>query len=296
MKRMLLSGGTGLIGRHLIAKLQEQYEITVISRDPKRAQRLLGESIHALRLEDISQVNDYDLIVNLAGEPIADKRWSDAQKQRICESRWQITERLVELINAAITPPEVFISGSAIGFYGRQEDTPISEDFSEYHEEFSREVCAKWEEIASRADTRVCLLRTGVVLADDGGALSKMLMPFRLGLGGPIGDGKQFMSWIHIEDMVRAIVFLIENQQCSGPFNLSSPNPASNAFFAHKLCKRLDRPCIFTTPEFAVKLLMGEASELVIYGQKVLPTRLEAAGFHFSYPLLVDALSELDLR
>ncbi len=296
MKRMLLTGGTGLIGRHLVEKLKAHYEITVISRDPKRASRLLSDIASTCKIEDISQVNDYDIIVNLAGEPIADKRWSDSQKEQICKSRWSITEQLVSLINSADTPPEVFISGSAIGFYGRQGDTPITEDFNDFHDEFSRDVCKKWEEIANKANTRVCLLRTGVVLADDGGALSKMLMPFRLGLGGPIGDGKQFMSWIHIEDMVRGIEFLIENQKCSGPFNLTSPKPASNAFFAHKLCKRLERPCIFTTPTFAVKFLMGESSELVIYGQKVLPARLEAAGFHFSYPVLVDALAALDLR
>lgn len=296
MKRLLLTGGTGLIGRRLVAKLNEQFEITVVSRDPKRASRLLSDSVSALHLDDLQHVNDYDVIVNLAGEPIADKRWTEQQKQRICDSRWDITQRLVELINSASVPPQVLISGSAIGFYGRQGDVPISEDFNDFHDEFSRQVCAKWEEIANTANTRVCLLRTGVVLSDDGGALSKMLMPFRLGLGGPIGDGKQFMSWIHVDDMVRGIQFLIENADCTGPFNLTSPKPASNAFFAHKLCKRLDRPCIFTTPTFAVKLLMGEASELVIYGQKVLPTRLEAAGFHFTYPVLVDALSALDLR
>lgn len=296
MKRLLLTGGTGLIGRRLVAKLKEQFEITVVSRDPKRALRLLSDSVSALHLDDLQHVNDYDVIVNLAGEPIADKRWTEQQKKRICDSRWDITQRLVELINSASVPPQVLISGSAIGFYGRQGDVPISEDFNDFHDEFSRQVCAKWEEIANTANTRVCLLRTGVVLSDDGGALSKMLMPFRLGLGGPIGDGKQFMSWIHIDDMVRGIQFLIENADCTGPFNLTSPKPASNAFFAHKLCKRLDRPCIFTTPTFAVKLLMGEASELVIYGQKVLPTRLEAAGFHFTYPVLVDALSALDLR
>jgi uncharacterized protein (TIGR01777 family) len=296
MKRILLTGGTGLIGRHLVDKLKTDYAITVISRDPKRASRLLPESVTTCKIEDVRDLNDVDIVVNLAGEPIADKRWSDTQKQRICHSRWDITETLVQLINDADTPPEALISGSAIGFYGRQGDTPVTEDFSAFRDEFSREICKKWEDIANNANTRVCTLRTGVVLADDGGALNKMLMPFRLGLGGPIGDGKQFMSWIHIEDMVRAIEFLIENQKCSGPFNLTSPKPASNAFFAHKLCKRLERPCIFTTPEFAVKLLMGESSDLVIYGQKVLPARLEAAGFNFSYPVLIDALEALDLR
>jgi uncharacterized protein (TIGR01777 family) len=296
MKSVLLTGGTGLIGRHLVHKLKDRYKLTVISRDPKRAYRLLGEQITAVTLEDLAGVDDYDIIINLAGEPIADKRWTDAQKERICRSRWDITERLVNLINSALTPPEAFISGSAIGYYGRQDDTSISEDFTDFHEEFSRDICAKWEEIANKANTRVCILRTGVVLADDGGALVKMLMPFRLGLGGPIGDGKQFMSWIHIEDMVRGIEFLMNNSECSGPFNFTSPKPASNAFFAHKLCKRLERPCIFTTPNFAIKLLMGESSDLVIHGQKVIPTRLETAGFHFSYPILVDALAALDLR
>ncbi|MBT1452112.1 TIGR01777 family oxidoreductase [Glaciecola sp. XM2] len=296
MKSVLLTGGTGLIGRHLVKKLSDKYAVTVVSRDPKRALRLLGNNVKAITQEDLVNIDDYQIVINLAGEPIADKRWSQTQKERICRSRWDITEQLVELINTSLAPPEVFISGSAIGIYGRQDDTPISEDFTDFHEEFSREICAKWEAIANQAQTRVCILRTGVVLADDGGALSKMLMPFRLGLGGPIGDGKQFMSWIHIEDMVRGIEFLIENEQCSGPFNFTSPKPASNAFFAHKLCKRLDRPCIFTTPTFAVKLLMGESSDLVIYGQKVIPMRLEAAGFHFSYPVLVDALAALDLR
>nr|WP_136251944.1 TIGR01777 family oxidoreductase [Ningiella ruwaisensis] len=296
MKHILLTGGTGLIGRHLIEKLKSKYQFSVISRDPKRAKRLLGDDIQAMEIEDLSNLENIDIVVNLAGEPIADSRWSDSQKQRICASRWDITSRLVELINKSESKPETFISGSAIGFYGRQGDTPITEDFNDFHEEFSREVCKKWEDIANQAQTRTCILRTGVVLSDDGGALSKMLMPFRLGLGGPIGDGKQFMSWIHIDDMVRGIQFLIENEQCSGPFNFTSPKPASNAFFAHKLCKRLDRPCIFTTPTFAVKLLMGESSELVIYGQKVIPMRLEAAGFHFNYPVLMDALDSLDLR
>jgi hypothetical protein len=296
MKRMLLTGGTGLIGRHLVKKLKDQYQITVVSRDPKRAARLLSGAVKTLTLNELKSVDEFEIVVNLAGEPIADKRWSDAQKERICSSRWDITQTLVDLINASTSPPETFISGSAIGFYGRQGDTPITEDFTDYHEEFSRQVCAKWEDIANRANTRVCTLRTGVVLSDNGGALSKMLMPFRLGLGGPIGDGTQFMSWIHIDDMVGGIEYLIEHESCTGPFNFTSPKPATNAFFAHKLCKRLDRPCIFTTPNFAIKLLMGESSELVIYGQKVIPMRLETAGFDFSYPMLVDALDALDLR
>lgn len=295
MQHVLISGGTGLIGRHLIEKLQKQYTVTVLSRDPARAKRLLGKSIKAVDHEALDSVDDYDAIINLAGEPIADKRWTDTQKDIICHSRWDITTRLVDLINNSTNKPEVFISGSAVGVYGRQGDTPLNEDFTDYNEEFSSKVCQKWEEIAWGARTRVCIVRTGIVLEEDGGALAKMVMPFRFGLGGPIGDGKQFMSWIHIEDMVRALVYLLENTKCIGPYNLTSPNPNTNAFFSIKLAKRLDRPCIFRMPKVIMKTLMGESSDLILYGQKVLPERLVSAGFNFTYPSLEKALSALDL-
>jgi uncharacterized protein (TIGR01777 family) len=295
MQHVLISGGTGLIGRHLIEKLQKRYTVTVISRDPTRAKRLLGKSIKAVQLEELHSVDDYDAIINLAGEPIADKRWTDTQKDIICDSRWDITTRLVNLINNSTNKPEVLISGSAVGVYGRQGDTPLNEDFTDYHQEFSSKVCQKWEEIARGARTRVCIVRTGIVLEEDGGALAKMVMPFRFGLGGPIGDGKQFMSWIHIEDMVRGLVYLLENTKCIGPYNLTSPNPNTNAFFSIKLAKRLDRPCIFRMPKVIMKTLMGESSDLILYGQKVLPERLVSAGFNFTYPTLDKALSALDL-
>lgn len=295
MQHVLITGGTGLIGRHLIQKLQKQYNVTVISRDPSRAKRLLGKSIAILHQEALNSVDEYDAIINLAGEPIADKRWTDNQKEIICHSRWDITTRLVDLINNSTNKPEVFISGSAVGVYGRQGDTPLNEDFSDYHQEFSSALCQQWEEIALRAQTRVCIARTGIVLEEDGGALAKMVMPFRFGLGGPIGDGTQFMSWIHIEDMVRALVYLLENTKCVGPYNLTSPNPNTNAFFSIKLAKRLDRPCIFRVPKVVMKMLMGESSDLVLYGQKVLPERLVSAGFSFTYPTLDKALSALDL-
>ncbi|MFC3120224.1 TIGR01777 family oxidoreductase [Agaribacter flavus] len=297
MQHLLISGGTGLIGRNLIKRLTSIYQITLISRDPMRAKRLLGETITVKKLSEINDVENIDGIINLAGEPIADKRWTDAQKQQICDSRWDMTAKLVELINQATVKPKVFISGSAVGIYGRQGDTPITEDFSEYHEEFSRQVCQRWEEIALGAvnSTRVCLLRTGIVLAEEGGALQKMLMPFRLGLGGPIGTGKQFMPWIHLDDMLRAIIFLLENDACHGPFNLTSPNPNTNHFFSLKLAARLQRPCLFKIPASVIKFMMGESSELVLYGQKVLPQRLQNAGFVFNYPTLVEALDALDI-
>ncbi|GAB55299.1 epimerase family protein SH2119 [Glaciecola punicea ACAM 611] len=295
MQHVLISGGTGLIGRRLIKNLQDKYKITVISRDPSRAKRLLGDNIGTVSLGEISHINDYSAIINLAGEPIADKRWTDNQKQVICDSRWDITTRLVDLINNARDKPEVFISGSAVGVYGRQGDTPIDEDFEDYHDEFSSQVCRKWESIALGAQTRVCIARTGIVLDENGGALAKMIMPFRLGLGGPISAGTQFMSWIHIEDMVKALEFMLTNGKCKGPYNFTAPNPNTNAFFSIKLAKRLDRPCIFRVPKVVIKTLMGESSDLVLYGQKVLPERLMAAGFTFSYPTLEEALNALDI-
>lgn len=294
-KSILVTGGTGLIGRSLIKSLDRQYAITVLTRDPSRANRLLGSDINCIKSEDLNSVDDFDAIVNLAGEPIADKRWTVAQKQRICESRWQITQKLVNLINATSSTPPVFISGSAIGIYGRQGDTVITEEFTDFHDEFSRKVCKRWEDIALQAKSRVCILRTGVVLSDEGGALSKMLMPFRLGLGGPIGSGKQFMAWIHLQDMVRGIQFLLNNNKSKGVYNLTSPNPNTNHFFSLALARRLERPCVFRVPAFAIKTLMGESSELVLYGQKVIPQRLLDEGFTFNFPVLKEALADLAL-
>ncbi|MFQ3249426.1 MAG: hypothetical protein ACI9O6_001234 [Glaciecola sp.] len=294
-KSILITGGTGLIGRNLVAALEKQYAITVVSRDPARAIRLLGDNVKSISAENLVSVDEYDAIVNLAGEPIADKRWTDSQKERICQSRWHITTQLVELINAAKDAPSVFVSGSAVGVYGRQGDTVVDETFTDFHEEFSRKVCQKWEDIALKANTRVCIMRTGVVLSDEGGALAKMLMPFRLGLGGPIGTGKQFMPWIHIEDMVKGIQYLLNTEAAKGIYNFTSPNPNTNHFFSLALARRLERPCIFRVPAFAIKALMGESSDLVLYGQKVIPQKLIDEGFSFGFPTLKEALADLDL-
>lgn len=294
-EHILITGGTGLIGRTLITALKKQYAMTVVTRDPSRAKRLLGEQVNCITSEELTSVDKYDAIINLAGEPIADKRWSDAQKERICNSRWKITQQLVDLINTSSNVPSVLVSGSAIGVYGRQGDTVVTEDFTDFHDEFSRAVCQKWENIALQANTRVCVMRTGVVLSGEGGALSKMLMPFRLGLGGPISTGKQFMAWIHIADMVNAIQHLLSNKDAQGVYNFTSPNPNTNHFFSLALAKRLERPCIFRVPAFVIKTLMGESSDLVLYGQKVIPERLISEGFAFTFPTLKEALADLDL-
>jgi uncharacterized protein (TIGR01777 family) len=231
----------------------------------------------------------------LAGEPIADKRWTDTQKQRICDSRWGITSKLVAKINSASAPPPVFLSGSAIGFYGNKGSIDVTEH-TPPHKEFTHNLCAKWEAIATSIthnDVRVCTLRTGVVLASNGGALDKMAMPFKLGLGGKIGTGNQYLSWIHIDDMISAIAYLLENNSCHGPYNLTAPSPATNEVFSNTLATTLSRPCLFTVPGFVLKIAMGESSDMILKGQKVLPEKLITSGFTFTYPTLQGALEAI---
>tara|TARA_R110001599_G_scaffold301415_1_gene507021 strand:- start:5235 stop:6143 length:909 start_codon:yes stop_codon:yes gene_type:complete len=298
---ILITGGTGLIGQALIQELiQLEHHILLFTRDKSVA--IHHFSIPTPHLETIVDnlddidFNKLDAIINLAGEPIVNKRWTEKQKLVLCESRWQLTAKLADKILAADAPPSVFISGSAIGIYGRQGERYVDESFDDFYPEFSSTLCKEWEIIALKAQTdktRVCLLRTGIVLAEKSGALAKMLPAFRLGLGGPIGNGHQVMSWIHIQDMVNMIVFLLNNAELSGPFNATAPNPVNNKVFSKTLANELHRPCIFKVPEFVLKLVMGEMSDLLIYGQHVYPKRLLDAGFRFRYPDLNQALKNV---
>ena len=296
---IFITGGTGLIGRHLIPALlrDASTKITVLTRDTTKAKASLpGNVALVTSLDDTLDFDDVDAVINLAGEPIADKRWSETQKKRICESRWQITQQLTDKINAAKQPPATFISGSAIGYYGRQGDKLVTEAFTEVHHEFTHTVCEKWERIALQASqkTRVSLLRTGVVLSRDGGALSKMRLPFSLGLGGRIGDGNQYMSWIHINDMVAAILFLLEHKHCEGAYNLTAPTPVTNSEFVKAYAASLGRPAIFPMPALALKLLMGEAADLLVTGQRVVPQKLVDAGFKFSFTDIGSAFADIN--
>lgn len=292
--RILLTGGTGLIGSALLKHWQNEHQLTVLTRTMRPG------SSAVQYITDLAKVdfNQLDAVINLAGEPIADKRWTDAQKDRICQSRWQLTEQLVQHIRAASTPPAVLISGSAIGFYGRQGEQEISEEYQAFFPEFSHDICARWENLAWQANspqTRVCLIRTGVVLAANGGALKKMLPPFKLGLGGKIGSGDQYMSWIHLDDMVALIDFLLHNDQISGAVNATAPKPVTNAVFSTELAKRLKRPTLLPMPAPVLKLLFGEMSDILLYGQRVIPKKLLDAGFQFRYPNLQLALAALAL-
>ncbi|NAX20916.1 TIGR01777 family oxidoreductase [Vibrio sp. V39_P1S14PM300] len=298
--RILLTGGSGFIGKELLKHLAT-HQIVLLTRNVDNTKRLikhadLGNVRYMTTLDDFHDLNDFDAVINLAGEPIADKRWTRAQKKRICQSRWSLTEQLVELMHASTQPPGVFISGSAVGYYGDQQQHPFDESLHVHNNGFPHQVCAEWEAIAKRArsdDTRVCLLRTGLVLGHDGGALAKMLLPYKLGLGGPIGNGKQYWPWIHILDMVRGIVYLLETTHAHGAFNFCAPHPVTNRHFSGTLAKTLRRPHLLFTPKWALKLAMGESSVLLFDSVRAKPKRLTELGFQFSYSRLEPALKNL---
>ena len=292
---IFISGATGLIGRHLHPFLNTNGTITVLTRTPEKASKLL-DNINTVTEVSSVDFNTIDIVINLAGEPIANKRWSDEQKQKIRNSRINITQQISAAIKKCKSPPHTFISGSAVGFYGQQDDSPIDESFNKPHDEFSHQLCKEWENAALEAKsdaTRVCLLRTGIVLAKQGGALNKMLPAYKLCLGGPIGSGKQGMSWIHIDDIVNLILFIIADPTICGPINASAPNPVSNAQFSKQLGSALSRPAIMPMPAFVLKVLLGEMSELLTTGQFVIPTKALEHGYKFKYPHLGEALRSL---
>ncbi|SEK99978.1 hypothetical protein SAMN05216262_104203 [Colwellia chukchiensis] len=292
---ILITGGSGLLGQALVQQLNVD-RIIILTRDRQKAARRLPSQCELVDTLDHIDFNDIDVVINLAGEAIVDKRWTSKQKQIICQSRWQITQALVDKIQAADTPPKCLISGSAIGYYGRQDASAIDEEHQAVFDEFSHQLCQIWESIALQAAsprTRVCLLRTGIVLAQHGGALAKMLPAFKLGLGGPISTGEQFMSWIHIDDMVAVILAAIYQDSLSGAINATAPMPVTNQVFSQTLSRVLARPCWFRVPRLVLRLLMGESADLVIYGQQVIPNKLLNNGFTFQYPELEGALKQL---
>ncbi|MGL4978647.1 MAG: TIGR01777 family oxidoreductase [Plesiomonas sp.] len=277
-------------------QLKREHQLTILTRDIDSARSVLGSNmVFWSTLDDRQSLDGIDAVINLAGEPIADKRWSDSRKTLLCHSRWDLTEKLSALITQSSTPPHTFLSGSAVGFYGRQGDLTIEEDDLP-HDEFTHQLCERWEALALQAQsdkTRVCLLRTGIVLDAQGGALAKMLPPYRLGAGGPAGSGTQYMPWIHIDDMVAAICFLLANPTLQGPFNMTAPYPARNYDFSETLADVLHKPHIMKIPALALNLSMGEMAVLILSGQKAVPAKLEKAGFEFKFTDLQAALTDL---
>lgn len=290
---IFITGGTGLIGKSLVQLLKQKYQITILTRD-------LNNVESDNKVTYVSEFNEldfsnFDAIINLAGEPIVDKRWSDEQKDVLCHSRWDLTQDLVDKIDKAERQTPIrFISGSAVGYHGRQDHRQINESYNSPYPEFSHMLCQRWEQIAQSTDNAsIAILRTGIVLSPQGGALKKMLLPFKLGGGGPIASGMQMMPWIHIDDMVNGIIFLLDNPDLEGPFHLTAPEPVTNKEFSQTLAKTLHRPCLLPMPEFVLRFAMGEMADLLVYGQNAVPQRLLDSGFEFQHPKLKGALEQL---
>jgi len=289
--RYLITGGSGFIGTALCRALAETgAELTVLTRDPARARPRLPEGVRLVT--DLARAGSADVAINLAGENLAQSRWSEARKRLLRDSRIATTRALCAWIERQSPRPRVVVSASAIGYYGARGDEPLDENAAP-GEDYAARLCRDWEAEAQRAETfglRVCRLRLGVVLDRDGGALARMLSAFRWGLGGPIASGRQWLSWIHRSDVVALIRWCVDRPTARGAYNATAPHPVTNAEFARALGRALQRPAFLRMPAIALKLLLGEMAQLLITGQRVLPARLLAEGFAFSFPELSDAL------
>lgn len=298
----MITGGSGLIGSVLTDELAGAgYEVVVLSRSPERVTGL-PSGARAVEWDARSsegwahEVQGARAVVNLAGEGIADGRWTEERKRRIRSSRVGATRAVVEAVEAASERPEVLLQGSAVGYYGAREGDERLTEEAEPGDDFLAEVTVEWEAASRPVEelgVRRCLLRTGVVLSTEGGALPKMALPFKLFAGGPAGDGSQWVPWIHLRDEVRAIRFLLETEDARGPFNLTAPEPVTNAELSRALGEVLGRPSLLRAPGFALRLALGEMADVVLEGQRAVPGRLEEAGFAFEFPDVRGALRDL---
>jgi len=294
--RILISGSNGLVGSALIKLLKrERHDIFRLVRHPPRERSEIEWNPDRYILAP-EPLEGFDAVVHLAGESIAEGRWTDEKKFRIQDSRVKGTRLLSNALAGLSNPPQTLISASAVGYYGNRGDAILTET-SKRGDDFLAKVCVEWEQttaLASQKGIRVVNTRFGIILAGDGGALTKMLPPFRMGVGGKIGSGKQWMSWIALDDVVGALKFALTDETLSGPVNFVSPNPVTNAEFTKTLGSVLSRPTIFPIPAFGVRLVFGEmADALLLSSQRVEPTRLLESSYPFQYPELHGALAHV---
>lgn len=280
---ILLTGGTGLIGKALVEQLCLRNEqVTILTRSSSPHTLSKQKNIKFITaLSELDLQEQFDAIINLAGEPIFHKVWSKNQKSILRESRLSLTTQLVEFINQYQQYP-IFISGSATGIYGDQDEQKITET-SKTAKTFTAQLCQDWENIAQQANARVCLIRTGMVFSTKGGALAKMLPLYKWGLGGKLGKGVQYFPWIALEDMVNGILFLLDHSECRGAFNFAAPNPIKQHKFNRTLAQLLKRPAFATIPKWLLHFILGERANLLLESQNVVPEKLLNAGFKFQY-------------
>jgi uncharacterized protein (TIGR01777 family) len=291
--QILITGGTGLIGRKLCKLLHEKgHQITVFSRHPESVPEKCGAEVKVFAsLDEWQSDTVFDVVINLAGEPIADKAWTVKRRQVLLDSRVALTKKLIDKIACARVKPAVLLSGSAIGYYGNRHDELLDES-SIAGQGFAADLCIAWEQAALQVQgVRVCLLRTGLVLSRDGGILAKMLLP--LGMGVRFGRGMQWMSWIHIDDYTQLILRLIDDEQISGPVNMTAPTPVINRDFIRTLVDVRHGLAAFSAPSALLNLMLGERAALLLEGQRVLPNKVLATGYAFRYSDLSSALGDL---
>ncbi len=303
--KVAITGATGFVGSRLVERLHSEGEqILVLTRNLEKAKRIFPDSAYP-NLEIVAyqpkksgawqkSIDGCDGVVNLAGAGIADERWNASRKQEIMDSRKVTTEKLVEAIAQANSKPSVLVSGSAVGYYGTSE-TATFDETSNSGNDFLAQVCQAWEAAAQPVKdvgVRLVILRIGIVLGM-GGTVSKMLTPLQLFAGGPIGSGRQWFSWVHIDDLVGLILHSLRHPEMQGAFNATSPNPVRMGEFCQDLGAALNRPSWLPVPDFAIELLLGDGSVVVLEGQKVLPKQTQASGFEYQYPTVKPALKNI---
>lgn len=300
MKTVLITGGSGFIGGHICRAAHNlKWRIIVLTRNPVQAAQNLPNYVNIIHnLKQLDSYPSIDILINLAGQSLAEGRWNAQRREQLLKSRIGTTEALYRYFNDdTVVVPKVVVSGSAVGFYGAGNggDIPIAED-GEAEANFSQYLCAQWERSASQFEAlgcRVCYLRTGIVLGEQG-ALAKMLPPFKMGLGGPFGKGEQWMSWIHIDDLVNIIIYCTEESALSGAVNGTAPEPVRNKDFVKVLATALGRPALLPMPAQLVKIIFGQmGKELLLQGKRVVPKKLQDSGYQFQYTDLQSAVSSL---
>ena len=295
---ILITGGTGFIGKELRETLLKAgNNLVIITRNPKKYEDESASNQRFISWDDdlVSEMENIDIVINLAGENLFGQRWNEQVKESIYNSRIDSTRSLVEAMRSAEKKPSVFISASASGIYGDQGDTILTEEF-EVANDFLASVCKDWEEESQKAGklgVRVVNPRIGIVLEEGGGALEKMIPPFKFFVGGPIGDGKQYMSWIHRSDLVKALVFPIENEKLEGAYNVCSPNPATMNEVAETLGDVMNRPSFFRVPKFALDIVLGAAAQPITGSIRMQPKKLQVTGFEFRFEELEEALADI---
>ncbi|MEO7111555.1 MAG: TIGR01777 family oxidoreductase [Polyangiaceae bacterium] len=296
--KWIVTGGTGLVGKKLVRAIdRDGDEIVIFSRHAAQHSGHVRTVVwDPEKIGNWSkEIEGADVVVHLTGEPIADGRWTDERLAKIRSSRTESTKLLAEAIVAAKDKPTVFVSASAVGYYGHEQGDAKLAETSAPGTDVIAQICTDWESAATPAEavTRVVHPRIGVVLSPDGGMLKTVLPAFRAFVGGPIGDGKQWVSFVHIDDAIRAILFAVEHEKVSGAFNLTAPNPITMNAFAEALAKVIHRPNLFRVPSFAARLALGKMADVALTGQRVVPQKLLDFGFSFNFPVVEAALQEL---